>query len=372
MVKICHMTSVHPSNDVRIFNKMCTSLAKEGYVVYLVAQGDSREENGVHVIGVGSKPESRVKRMTSWAKKVYQEALAVDAQIYHFHDPELLPYGLKLKKKGKIVIFDSHEDSVAQMEEKMWIPALIRKPFSFFYRQYHNNLGRKLDAVICVSPNILERFISSGFNAEIVSNFPIIEDHDAIYKTDASSRNIIFAGTINEDWNHNLIMCALEKVPKTTYVLCGSGSDYYMQSLRVLPGWKQVDFRGKIPHVQVPEAMAACSVGMAILRYHRNTDGKVGTLGNTKFFEYMLAGLPVICTDFILWKAIINEHHCGICVDPEDVDAISSSIAYLLDHPEEAREMGENGHRAVFEKYNWGMEEKKLLALYSSLQKKED
>ena len=97
MIKVCHMTSAHGPEDVRIFHKECVSLAKAGYDVYLVERGDSYEKNGVHIVGVGQPSGGRLSRMTSFAKKVYQAALALDADIYHFHDPELLPYGLKLK-----------------------------------------------------------------------------------------------------------------------------------------------------------------------------------------------------------------------------------------------------------------------------------
>lgn len=90
-------------------------------------------------------------------------------------------------------------------------------------------------------------------------------------------------------------------------------------------------------------------------------------MGNTKIFEEMLAGLPVVCTDFVLWREFVDRYHCGICVDPQDADAIASAVWYLLDHPEEARQMGENGRRAVKEEFNWNVEERKLLALYEEV-----
>lgn len=90
-------------------------------------------------------------------------------------------------------------------------------------------------------------------------------------------------------------------------------------------------------------------------------------MGNTKIFEEMMAGLPVVCTDFVLWQEFVDRWHCGICVDPEDPAAVTSAIQYLLTHPEEAKQMGENGRKAVKEEFNWGVEEKKLLALYEDI-----
>lgn len=80
-------------------------------------------------------------------------------------------------------------------------------------------------------------------------------------------------------------------------------------------------------------------------------------------------GLPVICTDFTLWKEFVDHWHCGICVEPENPDAIAAAIQYLLEHPDEAKRMGKNGRNAVKTNFNWGVEEKKLLLLYQEVLK---
>lgn len=366
-MKVCHMTSAHSPEDVRIFHKECTSLAKAGYEVYLVARGPSYEKNGVHITGIGEVTGGRMKRMTQVTRQVYQAALAVDADLYHFHDPELLPYGLKLRRRGKKVIFDSHENTLDQIQEKPWIPNYIRTPMFHCFNWYQKFVCRRLTAVISVSPHICEYFEAFQPRVAMVTNYPDYHETESLPET--GSRKLCFAGGISEQWNHETIIRALEALPGTRYVLLGSGDTSYMERLAALPGWSQVEYRGRVPHEQVSAILADCSVGMSVLSYSYNTGMRRGTLGNTKIYEQMMAGLPIICTDFDLWKEMVETYHCGICVTPEDTEGVTNAIRFLLDNPDEARRMGENGRQAVQKEFNWSVAEKKLLALYEEILK---
>ena len=86
-----------------------------------------------------------------------------------------------------------------------------------------------------------------------------------------------------------------------------------------------------------------------------------------KMFEYMAAGLPFVASDFPLWKKIVDEEGCGICVEPSDAAAVSRVCSSLLDNPSLAQEMGKKGRQLVMQKYNWSVEEHKLLDLYKNL-----
>ena len=366
MTKVCHMTSVHGAEDVRIFRKECVSLAKAGYEVYLVERGESYEKNGVHIIGVGDIPASRRRRMIEGAKKVYEAAKAVDADIYHLHDPELLPYGLKLKKAGKKVIFDSHEDVPADILEKPWIPTQLRKPVSRLYTCYENGFLRKIDGVIGVTPSLCDRLRTVNTNAEMITNYPIWEN--GLPQPRFRENKVIFPGLLSNLWSIDTLVQAAEQLPGLTIELrSGNVENGLLPSLQAMPGWSQVHFPGRASHEEVMCLMTECLCGMALCRPCPNTGGKLGTLGNTKIFEYMMAGIPVVCTDFVLWREIVEDWNCGICVKPDDVDAVVNAIRFFMDHPDQAREMGANGRCAVKEKFNWSVEEKKLLALYGEV-----
>lgn len=368
MIKVCHVTSVHQPEDVRIFQKECVSLAKAGYDITLVQQGSGvYEKSGVHLVGYGERPASRVKRMLFAARAAYRKALEVDADVYHLHDPELLPYGLKLKRKGSTVIFDSHEDVSAQILEKYWIPAPLRKLVAGMFRRYEARVLKRLDGAVSVTPHICQSLRQICPRVEMVCNYPLWEE---LPPPSFQSRKIVFPGLISEVWCIDVLLKAMESVGDVTLELrSGNVEKPYYDTLVSLPAWKKVNFPGKVSHREVLALLRECMCGIALADYTPNVGGKQGTLGNTKIFEYMMAGLPVVCTDFVLWKEIVDRWQCGICVPPRDADQIASAIRYLLDHPEEARRMGENGRRAVKEAYNWAVEEKKLLALYKDILK---
>jgi glycosyltransferase involved in cell wall biosynthesis len=368
MKKICHITSAHKSTDSRIFFKECISLEKAGYKVFIIAKGDSEVKNNIQIVGVEGSASSRLLRILKISNAVYKKALEIEADIYHIHDPELLPYALKLKSAGKKVVFDSHEDIPEQVMEKTWIPTPFRSGISYLVKKYQNYVCQKIDAIISVTPHICYKLRLVNPNTYMITNYPVLnENASPVFFEKENTRTICFAGGISEQWSHENILYAINDIGDVNYDLCGFGDKNYLESLKSNSAWSKVNYRGKVSHEDVSNVLSSCNVGMALLKKGRNTGGELGTLGNTKLFEYMMAGIPVICTNFTLWKEIIDQYNCGICVDPNDIEEITTAINYLLENPNIAIEMGKNGRKAVNEKYNWMGEEIKLLDLYRSL-----
>lgn len=367
-MKLCHMTSVHPSTDPRIFYKECTSLVKLGYEVTLVAYGQSREENGIRVIGVGAMPSSRIKRILCFSKKVYKAALKTDADVYHLHDPELLPYVKKLKKKKKMVIFDSHENTLEQMYEKTWIPKLFRRVVGNIYKKYATKAFIKADALISVTPYIVDMLRKINPNTYMVTNYPILRAETQRNKTKGSMFRICFTGGISTNWCHEKILECIDKVDGCEYILCGNSDESYLRRLKELPAWDKVEYLGLVSNEKAIQVQQSSDVGMALILPSNNMNGKVGTIGVTKIFEYWMSGIPIICTDFTLWKEIVDNYECGICVNPEDSAAITKAIMRLKKEPATALAMGKNGRRAVEEKYNWQTQEEVLFEVYKKLE----
>lgn len=366
LIKVCHVTSAHPRYDVRIFHKECKSLANNGFDVTLLVNDNlpNEKKDGVKIISTKIEPKSRIERMIISKKTIRTKMLKIDADIYHFHDPELLPDASWIKKQGKKVIFDFHEDVSNLILYMTWIPSRIRKIVSLIYEKYEVNKASRLDALISVTPKIVERLKHINPNTIMVTNYPISTDEAS--NNGDRRRAICFAGGIDPQWNHENIIKAIENIDNIIYILAGSGSSEYLEKLKKLKGWEKVRYLGRIPHEKVKEIYSKSMIGMTLLSNNTQV-GDEGTLGNTKIFEFMDAGLPVICSNNKIWKEIVEGYECGIAINPDNINEIIKAIYKIINDQEKAIKMGQEGRKAIFDKFNWGFEEEKLLKLYNSL-----
>lgn len=367
MAKVCYFTS-KSSTDVRVFEKECISLVKAGHEVYLVSPNAKDEiKEGVHIVGFPYNRNGIFHRLFSLPKKLYNKALSIDADVYHFNDPASLSYVSKLKRKGKKVIFDSFEDHPLLLFEKKSIPYPILYLLSKIYSLYEYNKCKKLDGVISCYHWTHERLEKACSKNELIFNFPILNKN--ITKFDENSTPAVcYAGLFSRMWKIENVIKALPEIEEVQFNLAGHGDPSYIEMLKSLKGWQKVNYIGLVKRDEVHDKVYSKSrIGMVLLDYIALCKGNVGNLSNNKFFEYMMAGLPIICTDFILWKEIVDSNSCGICVNPNNVNEIVDAIKYLSDNPEIAKQMGDNGRKIIEEKYNWTVEEKKLISLYESV-----
>lgn len=363
--KVCHITSAHQRYDVRIFIKQCRSLAKADFDVYLLVNDklDDEIKENVNIVSTRFHPKNRFERFFKSKNIMLKKALEINADIYQLHDPDLLRLGTKLKKNGKKVIFDSHEDVPVQILDKKWVPYLFRRPISIMYEYFEKKIVSKFDAVISVTPHIVERLKKVNQNTIMIANFPELTENNK--ELDKKGDTICFAGGISEQWNHENVLKAIDEIDNIKYILAGTGPEHYLKKLMNMNSWGKVDYIGRIPFSEVKNIYNNSDIGIALNSSKQVKDE--GTLGNTKLFEFMESGLPVICTNYPLWEEIIKKNNCGLCVNPQDVEEIKNAIEFIIKNRNVAKIMGNNGRKAVKKEYNWNNEKRKLIELYKTI-----
>jgi glycosyltransferase involved in cell wall biosynthesis len=288
----------------------------------------------------------------------------VPADIIHFHDPELLLIGFLLKNGKRRLIYDSHEDVPKQILTKHYINPLARKAVSVVFELLENYISKRLDAVVCATPSIARRFNSINSLSVNVNNFPRAEEFQPLNSEKLFSRTLCYIGGITRERGITEVIQALAILKNVNLIMCGPfESQDYADELMSMAGWKYVDYRGTVGRHEVGKIMACCMAGIVtFLPSPNHYDSQPN-----KMFEYMSAGLALIASDFPLWRQIIEEGMCGLCVDPSSPQDIANGINALLGDEKLCRDRGKAGREAVITTFNWRKESEKLLKLYEAI-----
>lgn len=367
--KVVHLTTVHAPEDTRIFRKQCQSLVQAGYEVVLIApHAENAKKNGVHIRGL-TPPKHRMERFTVTMKEAYQTAHYQDADLYHFHDPELIPLGLLLKAQGKQVIRDVHEDVPEDIETKYWIHPTLRQVIAQVARLIEWSTTGLFDATVVATPSIAERFNTD--RTVLIQNFPLTDELVADESTRSFSERpntIAYVGDLTKIRGAEQMVRAMSYVSDLdpSLKIAGSFSPPGLQSkVMRLPGGVHTDYLGWLSRAEMAQLFREAMAGLVVFQPAPN---HIKSQPN-KLFEYMSGGLPVIASDFPLWRDIVGETECGLLVDPSRPTEIADAIRWIFEHPEEAEAMGRRGQKAIREKFNWGNEFDTLHNLYERLLK---
>lgn len=367
-MKIVHLTTAHSANDVRIFHKECCSLVEAGYDVTLVCPSDSSNSNkGVCVDSI-PVPKSRRERMTRTIYQARYAALDHKADLYHFHDPELIRIAPRLKRSGAKVVYDSHEDVRAQITTKGWVPRWARGAVACGFGIFEDYAASRLDAIVAATPYIAKRFPIA--KTVVVNNYPLIEEIiNCDFDYTDRRPTIAYVGGISRIRGALEMVHAVDIVRKHYYsnisltLVGGLESSALQGELINLPGWDYVEYMGQQPRDKALDCVRRARVGLVLFHPAPNHEYSQPN----KLFEYMACGTPVVASHFPYWRDIVEGVSCGLLVDPQDPWEIAEAIKWLLDHPDEAAAMGRRGREAVVRKYNWESQVPTLLRLYEQL-----
>jgi glycosyltransferase involved in cell wall biosynthesis len=292
----------------------------------------------------------------------------MDADVYHLHDPELLPWSWALLKGRAPIIYDMHEDLVAQLRTKDWLPSSFRPLFSRVAEVGLRVLLRG-HPVIFAEQSYRERYNWLRQTAT-VQNMPVVSELIDIDEPKFSTPALGYIGGVRPDRGSNVTLRAIAILQREGYDVAwecvGPVASDHKKSLDALQerlGVRNIRMPGYLPPEQGWRRMARCYAGIAMLEKTPNFVGSYPT----KLFEYMALGLPVVTSDIPMYRRVVEQAECGFVADPTNPQTIAEVIASLLDDPDQAQEMGERGREAVRESYNWEQEGRKLLGFYDTI-----
>jgi len=365
MLRVVHLTTVHSALDHRIFRKECRSLARAGYAVTVIGphSGDALQESVA--IRAIVKPPSRAVRMTQTAWRVYRAALQEGADVYHFHDPELIPIALLLRARGKKVIYDVHEDYPKDIYFKPYLPRFVRRAISSIIDCIETAAARRFSAIVAVTPTIASRFASANAKTVIVRNYPYGEE--LIDRTPApwASRSLAAAyiGTISPQRGISEMVTAIGMLPESLRGTLEIAGDEVPVHVKQQAGWSRVHHHGILDQRSTYQLLRNVRIGLSCQHPIPTFVDSIPV----KIFEYMGAGLPIVVSNFPLWRRMLEEVRCAIFVNPLNPREIADALEFLLSNSPEAEAMGQRGQAAVASQFNWDSESRTLVDLYAGL-----
>jgi glycosyltransferase involved in cell wall biosynthesis len=374
-MRVCHFSSVHHIWDTRVFYRECVSLATK-YEVTLIAIGEkSGNINGVKVIGI-PKPSSFLKRFTVTAFQVFREALHTDAQLYHIHDAEMVPYGIVLALSGKKVIYDIHENTYHDILLKPWVKPILKKIAAKSYNLLLRFAKQFLHFVVVVAhPRFLPSFFIKETKCTVIQNFADLiqlKPYRVIDRASLPTNEIFYIGMIRDMYYEVDPLLEAIYLLKQNGILVklhligyfGSKANHGFSHLKY---WKeieaQVQYYGRLEMAEAYQISKQCKIGVCL----KNQPAEMLVSHERKLFEYMAIGLPSIFANTHIYEELNEETDIGISVDLTDAKAIESTIKILLSNGVFLNQKAQNAAHASDTKYNWKIDLDKLFYCYEGL-----
>lgn len=370
VTKACVLTTVHQAYDGRIYHKQCKSLVKGGYDVILIApRPETIKNDGIKIIPI-EKPKKEWKRILQ-SVKIVKTALRTKADIYHFHDPELIPAGVLIKLlSGKPVIFDVHEHYPNAIMSKVYLRKFIKIPIRIIYEVIEKISLQFLSGIIYTTKEIGERY--KKYKSCKIENYPPLSLFKASDLNLKDESLMLYLGGITEIRGIRQLIQGFGLVakqnPQARLVFVGGfESRRFEQEIYDLVNElgleNHLQFHGKVPYEEIQKYMAAASIG--IIPYLPEPNHLV-CLPN-KLFEYMASGIAVVASDFPHYREVIENSGAGQLIDPTKPESIAEGILKLMENQSQTVLKQQKGKAMFRDVYNWEQEEKKLLKFYKEL-----
>ncbi|MBN1185047.1 MAG: glycosyltransferase [Bacteroidales bacterium] len=370
-ITVCHITSVHRAFDDRIFYKECLSLSEIGYRLVLLANNERNElTKEIEIVGI-KELRNRLLRVTIRPVFFLIKSLMIWADLYHLHDPELLPIGLILKILGKKVIYDIHELVYYSIDDKSYLKnKFLKSIIKFFYMRLEKISILLFDSVVLAEDGYYDYYhkvyekIWRKFC--FIRNYPvteIIRQVNYVKKPTVDSITVIYAGLLARSRVIHTIIESLNYCQSQVNLwLLGKweNDSYFMQCSR-LSAWRFVTYFGNLKPEEVYAYMKSADIGIALLLPIKN----YLTSLPVKSFEYMACGIPVIISDFPYYRRIFYDS--VLYTEPQNPKLIAQQIDLLAQNKPLRERLIKKGKADIIRSRTWENEKENLLTLYNNV-----
>jgi glycosyltransferase involved in cell wall biosynthesis len=378
-MRICFLSSMHPSTDKRVFDKEARALADANHdVVHLAPVGDvevigSRMQDGIEIVSY--PPALGIKGRLLGLVRLYQMAKKIDAQVYHCNEVDSWMVGVVLKiLRGRICIFDVHEHYPEEFAEKR-IPNWARPIVRFLIASLMRFLSIFTQHIVLAKSSLLKNFthMPKG-TVHLVQNFvplAFLPELDPNRSNDGPLK-IIHLGLFNRyrGWPQLLEALSIARSQDAKLLVLGNindGSEAEFQNMiEKLHLSDRVVYQAWVPFDEAMQKVKASDVG--VVCFQPGFFNHIHALPH-KMFDYMGAELAVLAPDIAIEVSdIIRTTNCGFLIDSSDPKSIANAIDQLSENREILRELGRNGRAAVQRRFNWEAEAQTLVNLYQELE----
>ena len=376
-MKICLLNVLHEADDKRVYHKIALSLLHAGHEIVSIVPDTGRWPEDID--GISFNPYPPAQSLWERFKSVFTLVgigKHSKAQLYYAPEPESWVAALILKMMcGGKVVFDLHEHVPSEFAK--FFPAVLRPSVSWLCLKFMRLFARNTDLILLTRDSFSTLFEGLKTPCVTVINTthlqPACEEIPEALKAQYPKPLLIHEGIFGDVRGSEELLEAMkllqENLPDLRCLLLGEyvyGDEAeYRKAIREAGLEDRLLLLPKVPFDDVPPFIALADIGLVLFQ--------PGILNHIlamphKLFDYMREGKPVIAPDFAVEVVkIVQEADCGLLVDTSTPEAIAGAVTTLLEDPEEARRLGENGRRAFEERYHWEVDEKILLDAVATL-----
>lgn len=385
--------------DVRVLNE-ARSLRGAGFPVYVLCLSKDgffkhEERDGIHVVRMPKTKSWRNKAFFfanlypefhhQWKKAIIQFIGDYDIKVLHVHDLYMAKSANEAAKFKNIPwVVDLHENFPEAIKGYRWAMKFPNRIFTRpgLWKKFERQYLPKADRIVLLSENFKRQLLDRNNELKeekmiIYSNVPDVEKlesypiNDKILPEKGNSKVLFYFGGIAKRRGIYTLITAhqnlLEKGYDVKLLLIGpvdkAEKSRFLQAVESGVQAKVIIYYEWKEMTDLPSYIRASDICFSpIVKNPQHESG----IAN-KVFQYLLFERPVVVSNSKPQQEVVEHGNCGLSFVSEDAVDLTEKTAWLLDHPEKAREMGRNGRKLVKSTYNSKAMAKNLIGMYQNM-----